>query len=174
MSKAYYLSAKTKKTIVTLLMIIPILVMLFPFYLLINNSFKSLRGMMLNALRPAIPPIFDNYVIVAQRVDYFQRILNNFIVILPSLAFIILFGAMAGYIIARRPSRLTRASHTYIILGIALPAFTILYTQVRLIDTLGLMNNFLGLIMIYIGGGMPLSTFMFTGFFGGAPKELEE
>jgi len=165
---------KSKKTGVTLLMIIIIGIMLFPYYMLVNNSFKTLRALSYNSLALANPPTLDNYITVIERTEYFRRIINNFIIMIPSLAFIVLFGAMAGYIIARRPSRATRFIYIYIILGIAMPSFTILYPHVRLISALGLMNNYLGLILIYVGLGMSMSTFMFNGFFGGAPKELEE
>jgi len=169
-----HISIKAKKTIVTLLMIIPIIIIMFPFYMLINNSLKSLRAMTNNSLALAIPPIFDNYITVIQSVNYFRRLLNNFIVIIPSLALIVLLGAMAGYVVARRPSRVTKIIYVYIILGVALPGFTALYPQIRLIHQLGLMNTYASLIFIYTGVGMSMSTFMFNGFFGGSPKDLED
>ena len=167
-------SEKTQKIIVTLLMIILIVIMLFPYYLLVNNSFKTLRALVLNSLALANPPTLNNYFVVTENTMYFRRILNNFIVLVPSLAFIVMFGAMAGYIVARRPSRITRFFYIYIILGIAIPTYTLLYSHVRLLAALGLTNNYLGLILIYVGMGMSMSTFMFNGFFGGAPKELED
>ena len=167
-------SEKVKKSLVTCSMLIPIFAMLFPLYMLLNNSFKTLRAMTLNALAPAIPPTLNNYIIVLDRVEYLRRILNNFIIVIPSLTLIILLGAMAGFVVARRRSRVTKFIHTYIILGIALPSVVMIYPQIRLIHSLGLMNNYLGMILIFVGSGISMSLFMFNGFFGGAPKELEE
>lgn len=49
-----------------------------------------------------------------------------------------------------------------------------LIPQVKLINDLGLKNNYLGLVFLYCAGGMPTALFLFTGFFSSMPKEVED
>ena len=46
--------------------------------------------------------------------------------------------------------------------------------QISLINKLGLENTRIGLVLLYIAGGMPMGIFLFNGFFGSAPNELED
>lgn len=173
-SKENWTWQKNSKRLITLLMAAIIVIMLFPLFLIVNNSFKGLRPFLKNPLALPNPFIIDNYKYVFQKVNYFRLLLNNIVVIAGSLVLIVLFGGMAGFTIARRPSKLKKAIYIYIILGITLPVYTMLYPQIKLINDLNLDNNYLGLILLYTASGMSMSIFLYNGFYSGASKELEE
>jgi len=168
------LSAGRKSQLVTLFMVGVSLVMVFPIYVIFTNSFKSLREFYESPIQLPSALYLNNYDFVFGNVSYFRLLGNNMIVLTCSLALLIFTGAMAGYVIARRPTRLKKLIYLFFVFGITLPTFTMLVPQIKLIGQLGLKNNFLGLILLYGAMGLPMSLFLYNGFFSTVPKELEE
>ncbi|MBP5466403.1 MAG: carbohydrate ABC transporter permease, partial [Clostridia bacterium] len=161
--------------IVTVLMIFITLIELFPIYLIVVNSVKTLGNFVDDPL--GLPQVFAlkiNYSYVIEKMEYFLSLKNTVIILLPALLSIIICGAMAGFVISRRRSKLNNTIYTIFVLGIALPTFTMLYPQLRLLTNLKIRNNILGLVLVYTANGIPMSLFLYTGFFGSVPKELEE
>lgn len=165
---------KIKKSIVTLFMCLLIVIMVFPFYIIFTNSFKTLRQFYESPITLPKELFLGNYQYVVENLPYFRGLLNNFIVLIGSLILIIAFGSMAGFIIARRPSRVKKALYSFFVLGITLPTFTMLIPQVKLIGDLGLKNNYLALVLLYCASGIPTSLFLFTGFFSSVPADFED
>lgn len=172
-SQNYYIK-KTKKSTVTLFMCMLIVVMAFPFYVILTNSFKTLRQFYESPITLPQDFYLDNYKFVIENLSYFNNLANNIIVVVLSLITIIAFASMAGFIIAKKPNWATKAIYTFFVLGITLPTFTMLIPQVKLINDLGLKNNYLALVFLYCAGGMPTALFLFTGFFSSMPQEVED
>ncbi len=164
----------TKKFLVTFSMIPIIVIMVFPLYLLVINSFKTLREFFANPL--AFPKSFylENFKYVLEKQDYFKLLGNNAIILIGAMAMLILFASMAGFVLARSKAKIMRVLYSYVVLGITLPTFTMLIPQVKLIVALGLKNTYLGMMLYYVASGMPMAIFLFNGFFSSAPKDLEE
>lgn len=160
--------------IVSGLLLLVAVLMLFPLYMIFINSFKGFFQFIISPLSWPDPWTLANYEYAIESFDYFRLLLNNVIYEVVSLLFIVLIGAMAGYTIARRPGKLKRIIYGYIVMGITLPTYTALYPQVKLISDLGWMNEYIGVIVLYVAGGMPMSIFLFNGFFGGVSSELED
>lgn len=58
-----------------------------------------------------------------------------------------------------------------------LQMFPVLMAMVALyilLNTIGLLDSLLGLIIIYIGGGIPMNSFLVKGYFDTLPQELDE
>lgn len=58
-----------------------------------------------------------------------------------------------------------------------LQMFPVLMAMVALyilLNTIGLLDNLLGLVIIYIGGNIPMNAFLVKGYFDTLPKELDE
>lgn len=169
-------SAKKKLAgcLVTLLFLCVALLMLFPMYMIYMNSFKKFFQFIVDPLALPKPWTLQNYKYAINSFNYFALLGNNMIYEVASLFFIVLFGSMAGYTIARRPSRLKRLIYIYIVMGITLPTYTALYPQIKLISDLKLTDRYFGVIILYVSGGLPMSIFLFNGHFGGAASELED
>lgn len=167
-------SKKNKKSLVTLSMVAVIIIMIFPFYIISTNSFKSLRQFYDSPITFPKDFFLGNYQYVISNLNYFSSLFNNLVVLIGSLVMIILFGSLAGFIIARRPSKLKKFIYMFFVFGITLPTFTMLIPQVKLIGDLGLKNNYLGLILLYVASGMPMSLFLYTGFFSSVPADMED
>ena len=173
-NKPFFTKRRVISMLVTLFCLFTAVMMLFPMYMIFMNSFKTFFQFIVDPLALPNPWTLNNYIYAVESFDYFRLLLNNIIYEVISLFFIVLLGAMAGYTIARRPSRLKRIIYIYIVMGITLPMYTALYPQIKLISDLGMIDSYAGVIVLYVAGGMPMSIFLFNGYFGGVSSELED
>jgi raffinose/stachyose/melibiose transport system permease protein len=85
---------------------------------------------------------------------------------------IITLSSVAAFIIARRKQKITNACYYLFVLGLIVPiAFIPTYL---VLNTLHLLNSYLGLIFIFSTYGLPISVFLYTGFIKTIPVELDE
>lgn len=172
--KKFFTKKRICSILITLFCLCMAVFMLFPMYMIYINSFKNFFQFIIDPLSLPKPWTLKNYEYAVESFNYFRLLLNNLVFESISLFFIVLLGAMAGYTIARRPSRFKRIIYIYIVMGITLPTYTALYPQIRLISDLGLTDTYAGVIVLYVAAGMPMSIFLFNGHFGGASSELED
>lgn len=98
--------------------------------------------------------------------------LGSVLVMVPSVAGALLFGAMASWVLARRATRLNAALYALGISGIVLPPAVV--TIVLLLRQLGLAGSALGMIGVYMGIYLSTVIFFVTGFIRTVPLALEE
>lgn len=171
---AYGLSASAKRTLVTLLLMAVTLIELYPVFSIVSNSFKRLPDFFRSPIRLPRELYFGNYAVAFDKLNYFRALFNTSLILVCSMVLIIVAGSMAAFVIARRPGKWSHVVYLFFVFGIVLPTFTMLVPQIKLIGDLGLKNNYVSLILLYGAMGMPMSLFLYTGFFGSVPKELEE
>ena len=85
-----------------------------------------------------------------------------------------MLGSLCAYTIARRRGRLSNLVYLAFVLGIILPfqlAIIPLFVAMR---DVGLVGNYLGMIVLNIGLLMPLTVFLYTGFIRALPRDYEE
>jgi raffinose/stachyose/melibiose transport system permease protein len=149
---------------------------LFPILLVVLNSFKARNAIFSDTLALPSPDTFTliGYETVNKRGDFFGYISNSVIVTGASLLFVLLFGAMAAFALARYRFRASRVMGLYLALGIMIPirlgTVSILNTMV----TFGLVNTHAALILVYTAAGLPLAVFVLQNFFSEVPRELED
>jgi raffinose/stachyose/melibiose transport system permease protein len=100
-------------------------------------------------------------------------LIHSSIVVFGSLAVILLISVPAGYAISKK-SRLNTAIFYLMLAMIAIPPAALLIPEVFLIRDIGLLNNFVGLILPYIAFNIPFSIVLSRAFFRSFPKDLEE
>lgn len=153
-------------------------VFLSPFYFLISIALKPDDEVF--ATSPmALPdsPTISNFVEVLSATgqsNVLAGLLNSVILTVGSILGLILLGAVTGYVIARSTSRWSRAMFYLFLIAIVLPTqlgTVPLYIGAR---TIGLTGSIFGMIVIYVGGLLPLSIFLYAGFFRGLGTEYEE
>ena len=74
--------------------------------------------------------------------------------------------------LSRRQSRLTGALYFYMVMGIVLSVNMAALMQVM--KTLNLMNNQIGIILLYAAINLPTALFIVHGFVGTIPRELDK
>ncbi|MBC2900250.1 carbohydrate ABC transporter permease [Streptomyces sp. PSKA01] len=113
-----------------------------------------------------------NYEDAVSQGEMLRGFVNSLLVVVPSVLLVLLLGAGAAWVFARRRSRLVSAAYALCISGLLLPPAVI--TIVMELRQLGLANTRPGMIAVYTGMYLSTSIFFMTGFIRAIPMELEE
>lgn len=113
-----------------------------------------------------------NYADAVSQGEMLRGFVNSLLVVVPSVALVLILGAGAAWVFARRKSRLVTAAYALTISGLLLPPAVI--TVVMELRQLGLAGTRPGMIAVYTGMYLSTSIFFMTGFVRTIPAELEE
>ncbi|MGI5430732.1 carbohydrate ABC transporter permease [Streptomyces sp. CA-179760] len=114
----------------------------------------------------------ENYQQTFDQGKIVQGFVNSTLVVVPSVVLVLLLGAGAAWVFARRKGRLAGTLYALSISGLLLPPAVI--TIVMELRQLGLAGTQLGMIAVYTGMYLSTSIFFMTGFIRNLPEELEE
>lgn len=149
---------------------------IFPLVWMFYSSLKEKR--VFNADIMGLPknPSFHNYVNILTNPDYhiFESVLNSLRTTVLSVFFIILFGFIVGYILARIKFPGNRVLYVIFLMGMLIPIHSLLVPIYVVFTRTGLSNQWFTLIMPYISFGLPIAIFLVEGYVKGVPVALEE
>lgn len=155
-------------------MIIWCVIVLFPIWVLIINSFKTRLTIYTNPFWIPSKWNFKNYVDVFNDGNFLQYFLNTFTVVIISLFFVLLFSVLASYAFANWKGKASGLLFFFIIAGMMLPIKIASIRLLEIIKSMGLLNTIWSLIPIYLAMGIPIGIFILTEFFRELPYELTE
>ncbi|MDQ3694585.1 MAG: carbohydrate ABC transporter permease [Chloroflexota bacterium] len=145
-----------------------------PFLWLVITSFKLDRD--LATLPPILPsePTWSHYVNIVNGRPFYRYILNSLIVSVATTVVCLLLGTIAGYALGR----LTFPGRVPILLGVLavsmFPQISVVASIYTMLQQLGLLNTYAGLVIPYNTFALPLSIWILASFFRGVPAELEQ
>lgn len=152
-----------------------LLVCMFPFLWMTLSSIKTVQELY------TVPPVwfpevptFANYMKVIFDSNIPRYFLNSTIISLGSTAIALILAIFASYGFARFRFRGKAGLQAFILIGQLLPTAAIIVPLFITLRVLGLVNSFLGLILIYTIITLPLSVWMLTSYFRAIPVDLEE
>ncbi len=159
------------------LLVICFILFVFPFVLILINSFKS-NGEILESPF-ALPTRFSlaNFAEVIEKMNFFSSFSNTVMVTVGSVICIGLLAAMTAYYMVRRGGRFNNGLFVLMVASMIIPFQSIM---IPLIYIYGAKLHWIDmsplgfLIVLYIGFGSALSVFMYHGFVKSIPYELEE
>ncbi|WP_425496003.1 carbohydrate ABC transporter permease [Paenibacillus lemnae] len=160
--------------IVQVLMMLAALIFLSPFYFLLVNSVKTLGDIMVNAADWPAQFHWSNYSNAWKMTRFPEALTNSLIITIISNLLIALFSAMAAYRLVRANTGLNRFIFMMFVSAMVIPFQSIMIPLLKVIGWLGVTNSMFGLILSYMGLGIPLSIFLFHGFVKSIPLEIEE
>ncbi|WP_372660642.1 carbohydrate ABC transporter permease [Cohnella sp.] len=156
------------------LLMLPIgVIVFFPFYLIIINTFKSLKETALNPISLPKEWIFTNYVQVFEETPLLRSMGNSTTITVASVILMVLIGAMAAYPVVFNDNRLNRGVTVYLLAGFMIPFQTTLIPLFQLMTDLNLIDKMYGLVILYLGGAV-FVFFLMMGYMKTIPKELTE
>lgn len=86
----------------------------------------------------------------------------------------VVLATLAAYAFARMHFR-GRTVVFYVVLAtMALPAYTTLIPLYQIMSTLGLVNTYTGIVLVYVSGFLPLATWVLYNYFTSMPSSIEE
>jgi ABC-type glycerol-3-phosphate transport system permease component len=150
-------------------------VSLFPFAWMLISSFKELRELY------TVPPTWwpdrptlANSVKVLTGSNIPRYFLNSTIVSLGATALALAVAIFSAYGFARFRFRGRTLLQTSVLATQMLPTAVIIVPLFIVLRNLGLLNTYLGLILVYLILTLPLCVYMLTGYFRTIPLELDE
>jgi len=149
---------------------------LFPIILIVMNSFKTRKAIFREPLAFPNSETFslEGYLTVWERAGFPLYFRNSLVVTVVSIALILLFGAMAAFALSEYDFRGNTFMGLYLALGIMIPIRLGTVGILRLVSAMGLVNNLLGLILVYVAMGLPLTVFVLSSFMRQVPREMKE
>lgn len=149
-------------------------VFFIPFYYMLVNTFKPAKDATASPLSLPIKTFtLDLYREALNTINFWSSLKNSLIITVVSVIIIVVIGSMAAYAIERRKNKLTKFLAFYFLVGFMVPAQTTLIPLFNLMSSLKLQNSVLGMIVLYTSW-CNFALFMYQGFIGNVPKDLEE
>ena len=161
-------------TLRNIILLIGLALILFPMYLVVINSFKTLEEAGKNFF--ALPKVlsFDNVSALLKSQNYFRYVGNSVLVSVLSMSVVAVFVPLVSYAIARNlKKRYYKFLYLYMLLGLFIPSQVILLPIVKQMAALRLMNQW-GLILLYITFSLTRGAFLFVNYIRALPIEIEE
>jgi raffinose/stachyose/melibiose transport system permease protein len=151
------------------------LLAIYPVFWLIVQSFKTTQEYM-TVSKLALPKelFFNNYPITWVTGKFGSLIINSIVYTTVTVLAVILLSFMAGFAFAKLPSKATPILHGSFIIGILLTLQSILVPLFLMINGVGLYNTRLGVLIPYIGVGLPMGVYLGTEFIKSIPDALIE
>lgn len=170
-----------KKTIFRILhhltLVALLLMVLFPFYILIINTLKIPNDVLDHPLAfPGTAEVglyLGNYGEAWDLVKGF--IFNTVAIAVLEILGVLLFASLAAYGFTRFNFKGKEALFTVFLAFMMIPSILTLAPQYALVyDTLNLKQSYAGIVLPAIAGGMPVNIFLIKTFFSGVPDSLFE
>jgi ABC-type glycerol-3-phosphate transport system permease component len=157
------------RTLIYVVLAVLAVVMLYPFYYMAFNGFRSLdqyyagRGFSLTSWRD----LFNTLPVGRQ-------LLNSGIITLSAIALILAGSTTAGYAFAVLRYRFSQLVFLVIIAAMMVPIQSIIAPEFVNLANVGFINHRYGAILVYAALGAPFATFLMTVYFRRIPEDVIE
>ena len=115
---------------------------------------------------------FGNYLAVLRHPMIPRFFLNSVVVTLCTIVLVYIITMLSAYAFSKLPLRGKSVLFSALLVGLLLPGVAILVPLFFTIRSLGLMNNYLALILPYAAFSLPFTTLLARNFLDGLPNEL--
>ena len=148
---------------------------IYPVFWVIMSSLKTTQEYMLTS-KLALPKeiFFRNYYFAWRDANFSLLTLNSIFYTFITVISIIILSFMAGFAFSKLPTKVTPVIHGSFIIGILITLQCIMVPLFLLIRSVGLYNTRLGVLIPYIGIGLPLGVYLATEYIKGIPTEVIE
>ena len=181
--------SQTKRSRTIILTIIGVIIaayILFPFYLVVLNSFKKQTDIVASPiawLGASFSQFVSNVssVVSNSNFNFWTALGSSTCITIVSLILLALFGSMAAWVISRNNKKAWATVIYMIFIASMIIPFQVV--MLPLISTFRDVGNFIGIPMLksipgaifaYCGFGGAMTVFILTGFIKGVPYDLEE
>lgn len=149
---------------------------IFPLFWMLYSSLKDKREFNADIISLPSNPTYDNYVRIFTNKDYHltSSMINSIRTTVISLFFIVLFGFIVGYILARVKFKGNRILYVMFLMGMLIPVHSLLVPIYVVFKDAGLNNQWFTLIIPYVAFGLPIAIFLVEASIKSIPVELEE
>lgn len=146
-----------------------VVVMLFPFVFMAITGFRSYdqyisgEGFSL-----------DSWKLLFATIPVVQQLINSTVVSAGAVGLMVVVSTTGGFAFAKLGFRGSSVVFLAVLAGMMVPMQSIIIPEFVNVSQLGLINQYLGAILVYAALGAPFSTYLMTTYYRGIPTELVE
>jgi ABC-type glycerol-3-phosphate transport system permease component len=158
-----------------LMVAIFVIVSLFPFYWIVVTALKTQPE--ISAGTTGLFPAhltWSSFSTILHQSTFARSLLNSVIVCGATTILTVIIASLAGYGLARTTIRGKQVIMGFLLVAGFFPVIAMVGPIFVTYRSLGLLDNLVGLVIVYFIYSLPLATWFLTGFFGQIPRELEE
>jgi multiple sugar transport system permease protein len=147
----------------------------FPLVWLVSASLKSSRE--LSSLSIHLLPSsihWANYTDALSKQGLVHSAYNSLVVALATTALVVVVSMPAAYALARFRGKLRAAGTGWILVSQVFPVILIILPLFLVLQRVGLIDNLVGLVLVYTTYTMPFALWMLQGYIASVPVDLEE
>ena len=115
----------------------------------------------------------SNYTNGIDKINFFTAFGYSLWITISSVFFILLLTSMLAWYITRVKGKVTTVIYYLLVFSMIVPFQMVMYTMSKFANMIHI-DNPVGIIILYVGFGCGMSTFMFSGFIKSIPIALEE
>lgn len=145
----------------------------YPFFLIVINSFKTKAEIFQSTLSLPGGLSFENYLEALEKLDFIRSLMNSLLITVGSLILVVFVSSMAAYALSRNTSCLSSVLYFVVAIGLLIPFQGIMIPLISLFGRMNLLNQ-PGLMIMYLGLAVSMSTFLYYGALRGIPRSLDE
>lgn len=168
--------ANITNTLLFVLCIALAVIFIYPIFIVLLNSFKGKLYISDSPFAWITPDTFvglDNYISGIVKIGFFKSFAFSLWITVASVLAIILLTSMTAWYITRVKNKLSQILYFMFVFSMIVPFQMVMFTMIKVANMCHL-DNLIGIIVIYLGFGAGLSTFMFCGFVKSVPIDVEE
>lgn len=151
-----------------------LILILFPLWLVLINSFKTLEEAGKNFFALPSRLNFDNYRELFANSNYWIFLRNSLKITVISIILILILVPSISYAIARNfNKKYYKTIYYYLLLGLFIPSQVVLLPVTKMMSKLNMLNHG-GLILLYAAFSLTQGVFLFVNYIRGLPYEIEE
>jgi ABC-type glycerol-3-phosphate transport system permease component len=147
---------------------------LFPLYHLVATSFKSNAEYIERTSGFPLQPVLDSYVFIIRQGGLLRYFLNNLILIPLGVVFYIAVCLAAGFAFGKLRFKGKLPVFLGVLFLMIFPQMLLAIQVFRLSSSLGLINTYLGVVLVWTAYFAPFGTYIMTTYFSTVPYELVE
>jgi len=152
------------------LTLVAIFVLVYPTAWIFIASFRTPETMFAG---PGWVFTIDNYVHLLSS-GFARAIFNSLFLCTCSVALSTVVAVVAAYVFSRLRFRGKRSLFAVVMLGQTFPWIILVTPLFILFARLGLLNNYLGMIFVYVSVSIPFSIYLLVGYLAAIPRSLDE
>lgn len=157
-----------------IIFILLLILFLVPFFLVLLNSFKTNKAIILDSLAFPKSLNFEGYAKAFGKMKFARSFANSLLITSASIVLIIVFAVMCAYLFARNSWKINKIIFMIMVASMIIPFQSIMIPIVKNFSAINAVDKIPMVIVFYIGAHISMAVFMFEGFIRGIPKELDE
>jgi raffinose/stachyose/melibiose transport system permease protein len=173
-SGGHFSRRRHRKLVGGLVMFLIAIVFLFPFFVVIINSFRTQAEFLSRMIGMPSSLNFENYRFIFQEVNYLLVYQNSILILVISMVGIVLVSSLAASKVARKTGKFNSLIYFLMILTMVIPFQARMLPLMSVVGTLQLSNSLFGMSLLHVATLSPPVFFMYTGAMRSIPYELEE